>query len=216
MAINTFRPYIWLGKKTGDENYIRIFDQWVQDWILNHPLPTEADSVVEVWKSKTKLDYRDIGEVEWRTLETGHRLGASWPQLFYGLQQTKTFSPATRLLLLSSLAEQADMLVEHHKSGHNWTTMEMNGLALAGLSFPEFKNAENWSDYALDVMKAEINRQVYPDGVQTEISGKTQWVALNRFETLASNFIKAQRKIPIEYLERVRTNVCLFDLYHAS
>jgi hypothetical protein len=192
---------VW--KKTGDSKYIKKYDQLVRDWIVHHPLQAIEDSVYLVLEDKIGLDYRDIGEVEWRTLETGHRLGASWPQTFYALQKVEAFSLATRLLMLSSLAEQSDFLQQYHKSGHNWTTMEMNGLALAGLSFPEFKNAGTWAKYAQDIMKEEINRQVYPDGLQTEISSKTQWVALNRFETLAANFSKAKKPMSEEYLSRV-------------
>lgn len=192
---------VW--KKTGDSKYIKKYDQLVRDWIIHHPLEAIEDSVYLVLEDEIGLDYRDIGEVEWRTLETGHRLGASWPQTFYALQKEKAFSPAARLLMLSSLAEQSDFLQQYHKSGHNWTTMEMNGLALAGLSFPEFKNANTWAKYAQDVMKEEINRQVYRDGLQTEISSKTQWVALNRFETLATNFEKAKKPMSEAYLNRV-------------
>lgn len=192
---------VW--KKTGDAKYINRYDQLVKDWVIHHPVPEKGDSVYLVWDHKIPLDYRDIGEVEWRTLETGHRLGASWPQTFYGLQKEEAFSPAAKLLMLSSLVMQSDFLQKNHKSGHNWTTMEMNGLALAGLSFPEFKNAYTWAKYAQDVMKEEINRQVYPDGLQSEISSKTQWVALFRFETLASNFAKAEKPMSEEYLSRV-------------
>ncbi|MFT6809603.1 MAG: hypothetical protein ACJA01_002841 [Saprospiraceae bacterium] len=81
--------------------------------------------------------------------------------------------------------------------------MEMNGLALAGLPFPEFRNADTWAKYAQDVMKKEINRQVYLDGLQTELSSKTQWVALNRFETLAANFSKAGKEMSEAYYNKV-------------
>ena len=183
--------------------YARLFDRIIQDWVLTHPLPPAEDSIYLVLNNVNGLDYRDIGEVQWRTLEAGRRLGAVWPQLFYGFQNAAHFSPATRLLMLSSLAEQANYLMEYHKKEHNWTTMEMNGLALTGLAFPEFKLADEWADYARDVMSREINRQVYPDGVQTELSTKTQWVALNRFESIANNFQKAGRKIANPYQKRL-------------
>ncbi|GJM27883.1 MAG: hypothetical protein DHS20C17_05180 [Cyclobacteriaceae bacterium] len=190
-------------KQSGDDSYAEVFDGIIKDWTLNHPLPLDSDSIYLVLEGTDGLDYRDLGEVEWRTLEAGNRLGASWSQLFYGFQQAIEFSPATRLLMLSSIVEHANYLYQYHKKGHNWTTMEMNGLALAGLGFPEFKSADDWAGYALKVMEEEINRQVYPDGVQTEISTKTQWVALYRFESIATNFQKAGREISTEYLYRV-------------
>jgi hypothetical protein len=186
-----------------ETSHVKTFDKIIKDWIIQHPLPEKGDSVYLVLDPALYLDYRDIGEVEWRTLEAGRRLGAVWPQLFYGFQDSEEFSAAARLLMLSSIHDQAEFLMKYHKRGHNWTTMEMNGLALAGLAFPEFRESERWANYALDVMAEEINRQVYPDGVQTEISTKTQWVALRRFESIADNFQKVGRDIADAYLERV-------------
>lgn len=186
-----------------NRQWVTTFDRIIQDWILQHPLPGKEDSIYLVLESSNDLDWRDIGEVEWRTLEAGNRLGASWPQLFYGFQPHKSFREATRLLMLASMAEQAAYLQQYHKKGHNWTTMEMNGLALVALAFPEFKNAQNWKNYALQVMSEEINRQVYPDGVQTEISTKTQWVALQRFESVADHFQLAGETIPEPYWKRI-------------
>lgn len=180
-----------------------LFDRIVKDWVLHHPLPEAGDSIYLVLQKPSAIDYRDIGEVEWRTLDTGRRLGSAWTQLFFAFQSSAAFSAATRLLMLSSMAEQAAYLRQYHKSGHNWTTMEMNGLALAGLALPEFEQSEDWVEYALQVMSEEINRQVYPDGTQTELSTKTQWVALHRFESLAVNFGKAGREIAPNYIDRL-------------
>lgn len=182
-----------------DQASVHKFNQIIQDWVLKHPLPPQEDSIYLVLDTTISLDWRDIGEVEWRTLEAGNRLGASWLALFYAFQKESSFSDATRLLMLSSIHDQAEYLYRYHKTRHNWTTMEMNGLALAGLSFPEFEGADEWAQYALRVMSDEINRQVYPDGVQTEISTKTQWVALNRFESLAENFEKAGLEVSAVY-----------------
>ncbi len=190
-------------EKTKSVKYSEVFDRLIRDWIIHHPLPEATDSIYLVLNSVNNLDYRDIGEVEWRTIQAGQRLGDTWPQAFYAFQKDREFSEAARLLMLCSIHEQAGYLMKYHKKGHNWTTMEMNGLGLAGLAFPEFKDAEDWTDYALEVMSEEINRQVYPDGVQTEISTKTQWVALQRFESLAENFVKAGCEIPSSYQKRL-------------
>ena len=188
---------------TAEDRYVIKYDQIIRDWIINHPLPDLKDSIYLVLDTTRILDWRDIGEVEWRTLEAGHRLGAGWLPCFFALQNHTGFTAATRLLMLSSLLDQARYLYAHHKSGHNWTTMEMNGLALAALSFPEFKESEGWADYALDVMIHELQRQVYPDGVQTEISTKTQWVALRRFESIADHFRKVGKPVSEAYTQRL-------------
>lgn len=191
-------------KETGNNNYVKTFDAIIRDWIIHNPVPARDDTIYHVLNGTVnRLDYRDIGEVRWRTLEAGNRLGVSWPYAFLSFQQSEAFSPAARILMLTGFVEHAQYLREYHKQGHNWTTMEMNGLALTGLTFPEFRQAEEWTNYALGVMKKEIYRQVYPDGVQTEISTKTQWVALRRFESVADYFLKSGRQIPDDYIRRL-------------
>lgn len=190
--------------ETGDEKFAQKFDTIVRDWTLHNPMPGKDHLMWEVHRTTTgELDWRDIEEVVWRDLEAGIRLGESWLPAFFGFQQANSFSTAGRLLMLDSILIQADYLRDYHKNNHNWTTMEMNGLGLAGLVFPEFKKAEEWVDYALATMEKEINKQVYPDGTQTEVSTLTQQVALERFELLAENFQKAGRDVPQRYLSRI-------------
>lgn len=199
-----FLPLLKGWNETGNEKFAQKFDKIVRDWILHNPIPGEDHRMWEVHRTTTEeLDWRDIGEVVWRDLEAGIRLGESWLTAFFGFQQSDAFSPAGRLLMLNSILIQAEYLRDYHKDNHNWTTMEMNGLGLAGLVFSEFKNAEEWVDYALTTMEKEINNQVYSDGTQTEISTLTQQVALERFELLAENFQKAGRDVPQRYLNRI-------------
>jgi len=190
--------------ETGNVEYVSKFDRVIRDWIIHNPLPEKPDSIYAVHRTSTEeLDWRDIGEVVWRDLEVGRRFGVGWPQTFYGFQQQEQFSPAGRLLMLYHIPVQAEYLKQYHKKRHNWTTMEMDGLGLVGLTFPEFKMADEWVNYALKVMQEEINGQVYPDGTQTELSTKTQWVSLSRFESLVENFRNAGRSVPKSYLGRL-------------
>ncbi|MEX2395860.1 MAG: alginate lyase family protein [Balneolales bacterium] len=189
--------------ETGNAAYAEKFDELVRDWIIHNPLPDQSEYFWEVHRTSDELDWRDIGEVVWRDLDAGIRLGESWVHSFYGFQQAEAFSPASRLLMLYSIPIHAAYLKDYHKDSHNWTTMEMNGLGLVGLTFPEYKRADEWAGYALEVMENEINGQVYPDGVQHELSAKTQWVALNRFELLVENYRNAGRSVSDAYLERI-------------
>lgn len=189
---------------TKNPDYIKKFDLLIRDWIIHNPLPDESSDIYRVHSTTTEeLDWRDIGEVVWRDLEVGQRFGESWPHTFYGFQQQEQFTPAGRLLMLASIPVQAEYLQQYHKRRHNWTTMEMDGLALIGLTFPEFDSASAWVDYGLKIMQEEINGQVYPDGTQTELSTKTQWVALSRFESLVENFRDAGKSVPQSYLDRI-------------
>jgi len=192
-------------QETGNAVYAEKFDRIIRDWIINNPLPEKDDPFWEVHRTSTmELDWRDIGEVIWRDLDAGIRLGESWPQAFFGFQQAEAFTPAGRLLMLYSMLVHTQYLQDYHKTNHNWATMEMNGLGYAGLIFPEFEQSDKWIQYALEVMQSEINGgQVYPDGVQQELATHTHWVALSRFETMVENFRNAGRTVPSEYLQRI-------------
>ena len=191
--------------ETGDDAYVEIFDRTIRDWIIHQPLPEKEARFWEVHRTTTQeLDWRDIGEVVWRDLDAGIRMGESWPQAFFGFQESDVFSPAARLLMLHSILVHTEYLTHYHQVNHNWTTMEMNGLAFIGFSFPEFEKAGEWTQYAIDVMTEEISRgQVYPDGVQQEITSSTHWVALNRFNMLVETFETVGREVPGEYIQRL-------------
>lgn len=190
-------------RATDQPVYAETFDRLIRDWTIHNPLPAKGDSIYMVKDTPGELGWRDLDEVRWRDLEAGQRLGESWPHVFYGFQQAEAFTPAARLLMLASIPEQATYVKNNHKVGHNWTTMEMNGLSLVGLAFPEFTAADTWANYALDVMLKELSRQVYPDGVQTELSTKTHRVALTRFRAVAENFRVAGRSVPAAYVRRL-------------
>ena len=205
--LNRHRFFLELLKawqETGESKYAEKFDLLVRDWVIHNPLPEEDHAIWEVLRTTTQeLDWRDIHEVIWRVLEAGIRMGESWPQAFYGFQEAEEFSPAARVLMLSSIPVHAQYLMDHHAIGHNHATMEFNGLGLVGLAFPEFKDAELWVDYALEKMEEELDIQVYPDGVQTELTSTYQTVALNHFETMVRNYRNAGRDVSKRYLERV-------------
>ncbi|MEX0929304.1 MAG: alginate lyase family protein [Balneolales bacterium] len=201
---NFFIPLLNSWHTEQDPAYAEKFDRIIRDWILHNPLPAKSEAFWEVHQTSTEeLDWRDINEVVWRDLDAGVRLGETWLHAFFGFQQAAAFTPAGRLLMLYSIPVHANYLQGYHKDNHNWTTMEMNGLGLAGLTLPEFRQAGQWVDYALEVMEKEINGQVYPDGVQAELSTKTQWVALSRFELLVENYRKAGRPVSEAYLNRI-------------
>jgi hypothetical protein len=118
----------------------------------------------------------------WRELEVGLRLASPWPAAFHGLQASPDFAPATRLLMLASIGEQAEYLRRFHGLHPNHLLMEMNGLAQAAVSFPEFRAAESWFDYAASEMLPQLDRQVYPDEAQNELSSSYHLVVLRQFE----------------------------------
>ncbi|UBM58089.1 heparinase II/III family protein [Marinilongibacter aquaticus] len=198
---------VWARFKNNDKAYTQIFDAVIKDWVMHNPLPAQGSAFYKIF-TDPQLDFRDVGELAWRDIDTGRRLGRTWVLSFYMLQKDLAFSEAARFLMLSSMCQQADFLQEYHKKGHNWTVIEMNGLSLFALAFPEFKKSKVWADYAMSVLLHELNAQVYPDGVQSEISSLTHWVALGPFEKAADNFKAAGYAVNPQYVSR------LVDMYN--
>ena len=104
----------------------------------------------------------------WRGLEVSFRAKV-WSCIFFGLINNEYLSPATKLLILSSLPDHAHYNRYFH-GGNNWLTMEISALATVATNFPEYKESGEWLAYSIRTMTASMRDQVYADGVQTELT----------------------------------------------
>lgn len=170
-------------RETGNPEYAGAFDSFVRDWVVSNP-PPESE----------RTGYG--GNFAWRTLEVGLRLEGHWPSAFYGFQTADAFTPAGRLLMLATVPPQAEYLMEYHTLEHNFTTMELGGVGRAAVCWPEFERAEEWFDHCRDVLTAELDRQVYPDGVQIELTAGYHSVALTRMQSFADRAAKGGYDLP--------------------
>ncbi|WP_339717782.1 alginate lyase family protein [Cyclobacterium amurskyense] len=175
--------------KTGNPKYAEYMDLFLRDFILaSMPYPAEKRS-----------------ESIWRGLEVAARV-KTWSRVFYGMLDSEYISPATRLLILSSLPDHAHYNRNFH-GGNNWLTMEISSLATVVAYFPEYKASEEWMDYAVDTMVESMRGQVYPDGVQTELSSHYHNVSMVSFELFKTLCDEAGRELP-EYF-----NQTIEDMY---
>lgn len=167
----------------GKPEYARYIDTFVKDWITSSwPYPAV--------KSSTAM---------WRGLEVSFRV-KMWAQVFYRFINTDYISPATRLLILSSLPDHAHYARNFHAQG-NWLTMEISGLATVASSWPEFKASKAWMDYSIGTMVASMKEQIYPDGVQTELTSSYHFVALSNFMLFANICKKNHVPLPEYYTQ---------------
>lgn len=164
--------------ETGNPKYAEYIDLFLRDFIIKSmPYPGV--------KSSTSV---------WRGLEVAARAKA-WSRIFYGLLNNKHFSDATRLLMLSSLPDHAHYNRRFH-SGNNWLTMEISALATVAANFPEYEQSPVWLDYAVETMTESMKKQVYPDGVQTELTSHYHQVALKNFELFKNICDRAGKPLP--------------------
>jgi len=164
------RHFVLLGlKKAYAEHrkpeYMNYVNAFLADWIeANMPPPEGPDEYAM--------------PEPWQPMSTASRLLQVWPQLFYYFLDEPLFDDSTRLLMLSSVHAQAEHLKRYHRQKHNHAVKEMVGLGHAAAAWPEFRNAADWSAYSIATLQAEIERQVYPTGVQKELSSHYQRTVL--------------------------------------
>ncbi|MFZ5806135.1 MAG: alginate lyase family protein [Verrucomicrobiota bacterium] len=167
---------------TGNADYAVTFDRYIRDWITSNSQPFFST---------------DSGP--WRVMEVGRRLSDTWAPAFYGFQQAGEFSDTARLLMLLSVAQQADFCMKHHTNRGNHLNAEMVGLASAAVYWPEFKNSKKWLDHAVKKMHREFFARIYPDGVQQELSNHYQIVVARHADAMTHLLTLANHPARVEF-----------------
>ncbi|MDH7601398.1 MAG: alginate lyase family protein [Armatimonadota bacterium] len=166
--LNRHPFWVTLGRAywaTGEEKYAQEFVYQMTDWVRKNPVPTETSG------NETYT---------WRTIEQGIRCSTSWPEAFFLFLTSPSFNDDAVVTMVKSFVEHARQLMKWHTGG-NWLTMESNGLMHVGVLFPEFKEASDWRRTATERLYAELDRQVYPDGAQIELTTGYHQVSLLNF-----------------------------------
>lgn len=189
--VNTLLPLYY---ETGNPVYLKYIDRFIKDWIIKStPYPAK--------KSSTAM---------WRGLEVSFRVKV-WSKVFYDLMQSTHISPATRLLIVSSVPDHAHYARNFHGQT-NWLTMEMSGLATFATSWPEFKISKERLDYSISAITQSLKEQVYPDGVQTELTSHYHTTALVNFALFKDICDRNEIELP-EYFVRQIENMWNYLAY---
>ncbi|MBD3352390.1 MAG: hypothetical protein GF364_12960 [Candidatus Lokiarchaeota archaeon] len=170
-------------ENTGNEKYVRKFDDIMLDWLIYNPRP---------------FIYRS--SVQWRTLEVALRSKVVWPYCFFGFQNSDEFSETTRILMLIATSEHATYCKRYVVPRGNIRVMILNALATMGALWPEFEDSKDWIRFAVKDLTEEIlHKQVYPDGAQKELSNHYHYVAMSNFEHLANMAEKGDVNLNPDY-----------------
>jgi hypothetical protein len=186
-------------RDTGDEKYAREFVAQMTQWVRDCPMPRDAGNVPRS---------------AWRTIETGIRASAVWPELWYRFLLAPSMTDDALLTFLKAYIDHAIHLMAFHTTG-NWLAMEGNGLAHTGVLFPEFRDAAAWRDTAIKWIYAELDNQVYPDGVQIELASGYHHVSLGNFVAVFKIARLNAVPLPADFLRRLE-KMYDFDVYGAT
>lgn len=182
-------------RETKDEKYAKACASLFSSWVKQAVTPEDTEG------------YRTLC---WRTIECGIRMGANWPYVLHSFYQSPAFTDDTLVDWYKSVHEHAVRLHDHHMSG-NWFIMEMNGLAHISILYPELKQAAQWRTFALENLREELEKQIYPDGFQFELSTGYHDVVINNFQRL----IRTARAYDVEMPEdfyRILENAAQIDV----
>ena len=186
---------------TGDEKYARAFVRQMRSWVSSNILPDDAANVN--WS-------------RWRTIETGIRTLRAWPESFYYFLDSPSFDDESIIMMVKSFHEHGLHLRAYHRQ-NNWLTMEMNGLFHTGILFPEFKESQEWCEYASKRLYEEQQKQFYPDGAQVELAPGYHGVSLHNILGIYDIAKINDYPLPADFIKRLEStydyylNICMPD-----
>jgi len=176
-------------RKTGDEKYAEKAIELTMGWIENVPWPEAIVSGLN-----HELRYA------WVTLSTGLR-ARQWTDYWPILQHYEGFEPNHKIALLKTLAFHGDYLARPGaEADSNWQFMIASGLGSLAVMFPEFENSDHWLEVAMDRIESGYDNQVYPDGMQQELSPSYHRVAIASID----NFQQLLARNDMRFSEPIR------------
>jgi hypothetical protein len=200
------RMYSWdvLGKaywRTLDEKYAKEWIAQMTDWVEDNPVPLNADPG---------------GTLTWRTIESGIRMAGSWMNAYYTFLNSTSFTPEAHTDFMRGIIEHGERLEKTEldlpdRTG-NWITMECNGLGTIGILFPELKMSDSFKKVAFERLNQELDKQVYPDGAEVELTPHYHQVSLYNFMRLAKLALNNNLTMPAGYIDKMK-KMFEFNLY---
>lgn len=156
-------------RRTGNETFAEAFVRYFRSWYAQAGSPGAEE------EKDQKL---------WRTIEAGIRMKNTWPYALHSFYLSPVVTDEDLVNFFKSVWDHA-LLLRHHYKTANWLIMEMTGLAMIGILFPFFVDAEEWKTFAFRTLEEELSKQVYPDGFQYELSPGYHQVLLKDYYRLA-------------------------------
>ncbi len=175
IAVNRLLFWEILGSaywKTGNEAYAKAWARQLIDWITHCPQPQDPMMA-------------NADASPWRTLDTGIRVNDTWPNAYARFLLSPSLTPSVNVAFAMSMMQQARWLVAglepHPERSGNWVVTEASGLFTVSVLFPEFLDSGHFRQVAMNRLKHEMERSVYPDGMEIEMSTHYHDVASDDF-----------------------------------
>lgn len=193
--LNRGRMWSKLGEaywNTLDEKYALEWVAMQEDWVNDNPVPLDADPGATF---------------TWRTIESGIRI-SRWMNAYYSFLHSPSFTSEAHATFVKGIIEHGQRLhkvtTEQPERSSNWVTMECNGLGTLAILFPEITFSDNFFETAIQKMDKELTNQVYPDGVQIELTTGYHQTSRENFMELARFARFNNISLPERYMEKLK------------
>lgn len=195
---------------SGDEKYAEAWVNQYDDWMRKNPYPSVGDKYVATDK-KSALDPKDLlkngdenAQFAWRPLETCGRLSTLYETLTLMIPSTAVTSDFLARFFVSYDLHAEHVMNNFSREG-NHLLFEAEYLIFAGCNFPELKKAESWRKKGIEIMKTQMDIQVYDDGVQYELDPGYHVGTVHSFYhayQLAADK-GFEKEFPVAYLQKI-------------
>ncbi len=188
-------------RASGDERYAEgcaeLFDSWVKQAV------------------RPELTANGYMTLCWRTIECGIRMGLIWPEIIHSFIHSPAFTDDILIDWCKSVYEHSVRLITNPTSG-NWLIHELNGLTQNGIFYPFFKDAKKWRDYGFTRLSEELDKQIYPDGFQYELTTGYQGVVISHYMAVMEVAVAYGYDIPQKFYDTIEKMLNIYILIMLS
>ncbi len=171
---HAFNRHTWMG------TLARAFHEANRKKALKYA--RELNSLMRSWMAQNPEPVGHNGGLDpaWETLSTSCRINWSWPHVLGVAQKSEAITDRTLIDVAKMWHAHAEHLLKYW--GHcNWYISESTAILTTAAHFPEFRRAEHWRTVARQRLENEMVAQVFPDGVQFELSPGYHTMCANLF-----------------------------------
>ncbi|MBD3182582.1 heparinase [Candidatus Poribacteria bacterium] len=194
--------FVTLGKAywyTNDEKYAKEFVCQILDWIKSNP-------------PKIGINWAGIMDVAIRLV--------NWIWGYHFFKGSPHIDDNFIIIFLKSLLAHGEHIINNLEDEYEFNTnhylSDLVGLIYLSISFPEFKKCKEWGNFAVNELIREMEKQVYPDGVDYEGSISYHRLVTELFLSATLLVLQSNKyKFPEWYMHRLE-NMIYFVLYYTK
>ena len=194
-ALNRFYHIKYLHEaywNTGRDEYAQLIAKEIVNWIEDCPVLLHQTG-------NSPYHYA------WETLNAAARVLHYWMHSFFRTLDNSAWTDDAIVKFAKSMCEHAQHLKRCYSARGNWRTSETRAIFTIGTLFPEFKLAPVWRAKGLALLLDQLDREVYPDGLQFELAVGYNMSVLKNFESVLdlAKLNSTLEDVPREFRDRM-------------